>query len=60
MARSNSFTLRGFVGKDAELKITSTGKQLAQFSLCVEERWQTVDGPRTHVLDQPSPVLLSY
>ncbi len=40
MARNNSFTLRGFVGNDAEIKTTTSGKTLAQFNLCVEERWQ--------------------
>jgi single-strand DNA-binding protein len=44
MARNNSFTLRGFVGKDAEVKTVGTGTTLAQFNLCVEERWQTRDG----------------
>jgi single-strand DNA-binding protein len=40
MTRNNSFTLRGFVGNDAEIKTTDSGRQLAQFSVCVEERWQ--------------------
>jgi single-strand DNA-binding protein len=44
MARTNSFSIRGFVGKDAEVKALASGKQLAQFSLCVEERWQAADG----------------
>lgn len=44
MARSNSFTLRGFVGRDAESKTTGSGKALAQFNLCASERWQTPDG----------------
>ena len=45
MARnSNSFTLRGFVGRDAEVKTVGTGKTLAQFNLCASERWQTPDG----------------
>jgi single-strand DNA-binding protein len=45
MARnSNSFTLRGFVGRDAEVKTVGTGKTLAQFNLCASERWQTADG----------------
>jgi single-strand DNA-binding protein len=44
MARSNSFTLRGFVGRDAETRATSTGRALAQFSICISERWQAADG----------------
>ena len=44
MTRNDSFTLRGFVGRDAEIKQVANGRMLAQFNLCVSERWQTPDG----------------
>lgn len=44
MARTNTFTLRGFVGRDAEARTVGSGRTLAKFSLCASERWRTPDG----------------
>jgi single-strand DNA-binding protein len=42
----NEVKLHGFVGKDAELKVTSGGKKYCRFSLATTETWKNPDGEK--------------
>jgi len=51
MPALNRVQLIGYLGRDPEVRFTSTGKKVANFSLAVDRRWRTAEGERKEVTD---------
>jgi single-strand DNA-binding protein len=51
MPALNRVQLIGYLGKDPEVRTTSTGKKVTNFSLAVDHRWRNAEGERKEVTD---------
>ena len=51
MPALNRIQLIGYLGKDPEVRFTSIGKKVTNFSVAVDRRWRTAEGEHKEATD---------